>query len=255
MNILDIIIIILIAGSAVMGYRKGFVRKLASILSLVFSIILVSALLPYMTDFLKNNTPVYDYIVKQCGRVVEEQISEALGLDSYTDQVLLPEQIQEQLLSQQLTRIEQTEVIEGLPFPAIVRDLMLDYNNEEGYQNLSVSTFQDYIVHFIATGILNVISFIAAVIVVQLLLRIIIAALDILSHIPVIGGLNRLLGLFLGLVQALFFIWIFFLILSMASATEVGLQLMSMVQESSLLSYLYNSNLFLQVVLGAAAIF
>jgi uncharacterized membrane protein required for colicin V production len=90
---------------------------------------------------------------------------------------------------------------------------------------------------------------------VQILLRILLAALDILSHIPVIGGLNRLLGLLLGLLQALFFIWIFFLVLSMATATDWGLQLMSMVQESSLLSYLYNSNLFLQVVLSTAAIF
>lgn len=264
MNILDIIIIILILGLALTGYRRGFVRKLASLVSLVLSVVLVSACLPGITDFIKNNTPVYSFIVNQCDQAVEQQLVRALGVDSGLDgffpgqedaqeQLLFQEQVSQQL--QQLDRIGQTELIEGLPFPALLRDLMLDYNNAEGYRSLDVSTFEDYIVNFIATAILNVISFIVATILVQIVLRVALMALDILSHIPVIGGLNHLLGLIMGLVQALFLIWIFFLVLSMAAATEVGMQLMSMVQESAMLSFLYNSNLFLQVVLRTAAIF
>lgn len=269
MNILDIIIIVLILGFAFNGYRRGFVKKLAAMVSLVLSVALVSALLPGITDFIKNNTPVYSFIVKQCEQAVEEQLVKALGTDSglnglligeegteepeaSQDELLFQEQVSQQL--QQLDRIGQTELIEGLPFPSLLRDLMLDYNNDEGYRNLNVSTFEDYIVHFIATAILNVISFIAAIFLVNVVLRIVLAALDILSHIPLIGGLNHLLGLIIGLVQALFLIWIIFLALSMASATEAGMQLMSMVQESAMLSYLYNSNLFLQVVLRTAAI-
>lgn len=300
MNLLEIIIIVLTAGLALMGYRRGFVKKLASMLSLVISIVLVSMFLPYMTDFLKNNTPVYDYIVKQCHQVMEQQVTSALtsgnsgtqadvyrnmgreqikslleqnGYDSSVVDTLSDEQLEqykEQYIQQyveqylggsaeeqsgQLSRTEQTELIDRLPIPEVLRDMLLDYNNEEGYTSLGVSTFPDYIINFIATVILNVISFIAAVIVVQVFLWVAIAALDILSHIPLIGGLNRLLGLLLGLLQALFFIWIFFLVLSMASATEAGLQLMSMVQSSRLLGYLYDSNLFMQIVIQAAALF
>lgn len=302
MNLLEIIIIVLTVGLAIMGYRRGFVKKLASMLSLALSVILVSVFLPYMTDFLKNNTPVYEYIVKQCRQVVVENISDSLisgsdtsdsGLDTYRnmgrDQIkalmeqngydssvldsLSDEQLEqykEQYIQQYIDeylggeqtqqsaqpgKIEQTELIESLPLPEVLKDLLLNYNNEEGYRSLKVTTFQDYLIEFTATVILNVISFIAAVIVVQLLLWIAIAALDILAHIPLIGILNRVAGLLLGLLQALFFIWIFFLILSMASATPTGLQLMSMVQKSRLLSYLYDSNLFMQIVLQTAAIF
>lgn len=274
MNILDIIIIILILGLALTGYHRGFVRKFASLVSLLLSVVLVSASLPVITDFIKNHTPVYGFIVNQCDQAVEQQFARALGedfgFDGYLegqeadsdqgtpeqgsqDQLMFQEQVSQQL--QQLDRIGQTELIEGLPFPALLRDLMLDYNNDEGYRSLDVSTFEDYIVNFIATAILNVISFIAAIILVNIVLRIALVALDILSHIPVIGGLNHLLGLIMGLVQALFLIWIFFLVVSMAAGTEAGMQLMSMVQESAMLSFLYNSNLFLQVVLRTAAIF
>jgi uncharacterized membrane protein required for colicin V production len=297
MNLLEIIIVVLTVGLAVLGYRRGFVRKIASMFSLVLSIVLVSVFLPYMTDFLKNNTPVYEYIVKQCSEVMAEQVTGALTsgtgsaaeeyqnmsreqikslmeqngydstiVDSLSDAQL--EQYKEQYISQyvqqyldsssqstQLSRSEQVEVIDNLPLPESVRDLIIDYNNEEGYAGLGVTNFSDYIISFIATLILNVLSFLAAVIVVQVFLRILIAALGILSHIPLIGGLNRLLGLFLGLLQALFLLWIFFLVLSMISTTEAGLQLMSMVQSSSFLGYLYDSNLFLQIIVNAAALF
>lgn len=300
MNLLEIVIVVLAFGFAVMGFRRGFVRKLASMLSLALSIVLVSVFLPYMTDFLKNSTPVYDYIEKQCRQVMADQITGALvsgtdggsadnayrnmgreqikslmeqnGYDSSVVDALSDEQLEEykeqyieqyvdqylndsQTQSQQLGKIEQTELIEELPLPEVLKDLLLDYNNDEGYSSLGVTTFQDYLVSFIATVILNVISFIAAVILVQILLRVAIGALDILSHIPMIGGLNRLAGLLLGLLQALFLLWIFFLIVSMTTTTETGLLLMSMIQESALLSYLYESNLFMVIVIQAASIF
>ena len=49
-------------------------------------------------------------------------------------------------------------------------------------------------------------------------------------------------------------IWVFFLILSMFSGTEAGMFVMSLVQESEFLSEMYETNLFLDIVLRAAAI-
>lgn len=319
MNILEIAVVILIAVFAIAGWRKGFVRKLASMLSFVISIILVAVFLPYMTEFLKTETPVYDYIVKQCREVMAENLADAItmgnvdvqsgtwggsdslkmanaisdysdisreqikslmeqyGYDSAVVDALSDEQLEaykekyaQQYIQQyfgaeeggvqgsgtgQLTKIEQTELIEHLPIPEALRDLLLDYNNDEGYRSLGVTGFADYLVHFLATVILNVIAFVAAVILVQILLHLVIGALDTLAHIPLIGGLNRLLGLILGLVQALFFLWLFFLILSMTSATQWGLQLMDMVQSSQTLSALYDSNLFLEIVVRTVAMF
>lgn len=292
MNLLEIIIGVVILVFAFGGFRKGFVRKLASMLSLILSVVLVSMGLPYVTEFLKENTPVYEYIVRQCETVMEQQAaaelsgtaadgsSAALGreqikslmeqygydsavVDALTDEEL--EQYKQQYLQQYINqylggtqqpgRIDQMELIDRLPLPDMLKELLQENNNEEGYKNLDVSTFRDYVIHFVATVILNVVSFLAAVILVQIFLWAVIAALDILAHIPVISFVNRLAGLLLGLLQALFFIWIFFLILSMVSATEIGDQLMRMVQESVYLKALYDSNLFLQIVLQTASVF
>lgn len=272
MNILELIVIVVAALFAFSGFRKGFVKKLAAMVSLVLSVVLVSAFLPYITQFLKDSTPVYTFIVGECREVVEEQAAKGLlagtqagdrtGLGALGDGSLDAEGLgalgnvglgAEGLGS--LTRIEQTEVIEALPLPERLKDLLLDYNNEEGYRGLRVSNFLDYLVNFLATGILNVVAFLVSVIMVQLVLWVVLTLLNILAHFPVISIVNRFAGLLLGLLQALFLIWVFFLILSMISATDTGLRLMAMVESSALLHWLYESNLFLQLVLGAAAFF
>ena len=310
-NILEIAVAAVILLFAAAGYRKGFVKKLAAMVSLLVSVVLVSALLPWITAFLKENTSVYTMIEEQCRTVMEKQISEALFsgaekstgessraeiyrnmgreemkalieangydgslLDALSDEQL--EQYKEQYIQQyfgsdttdsggsensgafllgNLTRIEQTELIENLPLPEFLQDILLDYNNEEGYQGLGVSTFQDYLVGFIATGILNVAAFLVSVLIVHLLLWLSISALSILTNLPVIRVVNRVAGLALGLLQALLVLWLAFLILSLVSGTGIGMQLMKMVESSNWLNWLYQSNLFLEIVLRASAFF
>ena len=310
-NILEIAVAAVILLFAAAGYRKGFVKKLAAMVSLLVSVVLVSALLPWITAFLKENTPVYTMVEEQCRTVMEKQIGEAMFsgaekstgessqadiyrnmgreeikalmeangydgslLDALSDEQL--EQYKEQYIQQyfgsdttnsgesensgavllgNLTRIEQTELIENLPIPEFLQDILLDYNNEEGYQGLGVSTFQDYLIGFIATGILNVAAFLASVLIVHLLLWLSISALSILANLPVIRVVDRVAGLALGLLQAMLVLWLAFLILSLVSGTGIGMQLMKMVESSTWLNWLYQSNLFLKIVLRASAFF
>ena len=63
------------------------------------------------------------------------------------------------------------------------------------------------------------------------------------------------IAMLLGLVQALLLLWVFFLILSLCSATPIGTQLIGLVEQSTFLSWMYDSNLFLQVALRASSIF
>lgn len=233
MNILELILAVFAAALAIIGFRRGFVKTLASMLSLVLSVALVSFTLPYVTEFLKNETPVYDYIVDKSDEIVEEQI----------------EQLYHKNIS--LNRADQTELIDELPVPSALKDMLLDYNNDEGYQTLQVSNFQEYVSQFIATMLLNAAAFLVSVILVQIILRVAIAALDLLAHAPLVNTVNRVAGLLLGLLQALAGIWLFFLILSIFSGTEAGLYLLNMVQESKVLSRLYDSNLFVKIVLQA----
>ena len=297
MNSLTIVVLAVFVLFAVSGWRKGLIRKLSGIVALILSSILVTTALPYITEFLKSETPVYEYLEIQCRQVVEKQAfssflsgSEKSGqggmdraeikslMDQYgmdTSQIdflsddeveeLAKQYFQEYLdqssgqdgLSAQnplssMTKIEQTKLIENLPIPQVLKDMMIDYNNGEGYQKLNVTDFGGYVAGFFANVILNVAAFIITLLVVQLVLWTGLAALDLFSRLPVLHTINRIGGLAVGILQGLLAVWVIFLVISVLSATDVGISLMSMVDGNVLLKPIYDGNLFMKAAVQAA---
>ena len=293
MNILTIVVLAIFVIFGLNGYRKGMVRKLAGIVSLVLAAVLVSAALPYITDFLKSETPVYQYITEQCQRVVGEQAVSALlsgggetssidrdqikslmdqyGMDSSLVDTMSDQQLEElagqyfqEYLNQgnqegaqtggalsSMTKIEQTKLIQNLPIPSFLKEMMINYNNSEGYQKLNASDFGCYVVNFFANVILNIVAFVVTLVVVQLVLWTGLTALDLFSRLPLLNLLNRVGGLAVGLIQGLLVVWVLFLIISALSATDIGMSLMEMVDGSTLLSPIYDGNLFMKTAVQA----
>ena len=289
MNILSIGILAVFFLFVASGWKKGLVKKMAGIVALVASSFLVSIALPYITEFLKTETPVYQYIVYQCENVLSssninywltgekerstidrEEIRYLLdyyGMDSSVVDTLsdselekLANQYFQEYMSQSgggsalsLTKVEQTELIQNLPVPDFLQNLLLNYNNSEGYKKLEVTDFGGYLVNFFANIILNILAFVVTLLVVQLVLWTGITALDLFSRLPVLNFVNHLGGLAVGALQGLFAVWLLFLIISLFSATEIGMTLMNMVNESVLLQPMYESNMFLKIVTQAIA--
>ena len=56
------------------GIQRGMVRTAFSVFSVVLALVLGFILNPYITEFLKEKTPIYETVQKQC----EESISGAL---------------------------------------------------------------------------------------------------------------------------------------------------------------------------------
>lgn len=286
MNVLTIVILAIFLMYAASGWKKGLVKKMAGVVSLLLASFLVSAALPYITELIKTETPVYQYIVVQCEGILNdknvnyflngeengssidrEEIRYLLnyyGMDSsvvddMSDAELeeLANQYFQEYMEQQnagtrdLTKIEQTKLIQNLPVPNFLQDMMLNYNNSEGYRKLDVTTFEDYLIHFFANVVLNIVAFVATLFIVQLVLWTGITALDLFARLPLISFINRIGGLGIGIMQGLFAVWLIFLAISVFSSTEIGIMLMGMIDESTLLQPMYESNLFLKMVLNA----
>ena len=290
MNILTIVILAIFLLFAWSGFQKGLIRKLAGIVSLALSVILVSVALPYITDFLKSETPVYELLVDRCEEVVGDQAISSLlggeskdggidrdqikslmdqyGMDSSVVDAMSDEQLEElagqyfqEYLNQSgeqesgavfsLSKIEQTKLIQNLPIPSFLKEMMINYNNSEGYERLQVSDFGSYVVHFFANIILNILAFVVTLLVVQLVLWTGLTALDLFSRLPLLNLLNRIGGLAIGAVQGLLVVWVIFLIISALSATDTGMMLMEMIDQSTILRPMYDGNLFMKIAVQA----
>lgn len=223
MNILSVIILLVILLFIVRGYRKGFVQMIASMTTLILSLFLVSIATPYISNALKEHTPVYEMIEEKCEELV------ARG----TDQVS--------------TKVEQVKWIENLKVPSFLQEMMKENNNTVSYEKMNVETFGQYISHFLATMILSVISYIVTFIVVMILLKIVVGALGLLTHLPVIHSMNRILGAVMGFLQSLILIWLFLLVVTLFGSTEWGSYIMRLINDSSVLTALYDANIYIGI--------
>ncbi len=65
-----------------------------------------------------------------------------------------------------------------------------------------------------------------------------------MTRLPILRGVNRMCGGALGFVKGICIVWLFFLVVAICSNTEIGSQLLSMIKESPILTFLYESNVF-----------
>ncbi|MGN0354161.1 MAG: CvpA family protein [Muricoprocola sp.] len=205
------------------GYRKGMIRTLAASVSLIFSVVLVSFVNPYVTEFLENQTPVYQILIEKCEVVVPLESVERAG-----------EQMQEQ-------------AIDSLPFPELIRNLLRTNNTEEVYKELAVKNLRDYITHFMADLLIKLISFVLSWLLIYCAIRVLMIVLNVVTELPVIHGVNHLLGIGLGMIEALLIVWILFLVITIVSNTELGMAWMKMIWDSKALRFLYDKNVFLML--------
>ena len=96
-----------------------------------------------------------------------------------------------------------------------------------------------------ANLIMNIIAFVLTWVIVASFIWLAVMTLDVIANLPVIHGMNQVLGLLLGFMQALAIVWIAFLVITIFSSTAIGKLLMEMIEKSMILDKLYDLNVFL----------
>lgn len=232
MNLLTAIVLVVMAICILRGYRRGFIKSLASMASLIIALVLVNLATPYVTEFMKSQTPVYDYLLEKC----EETLKITQTRETETPNVKKTAENEKK---------SDSNAIDQLPLPDVLKELIKENNTPEYYSALAAKSIADFVPKYMANLILNIVSFIVTFILVMSFIWLAVTTLNIIASLPVLSGINRILGLALGFLQGLILVWIAFLAITVFGSTDIGKQLMSMIAESPILSGLYDSNLLL----------
>lgn len=240
MNVLTIIILLVFVIFSLNGYRRGFIKVFASMFFFLLASVMVYFTTPYISQFMKDYTPVYEIVESSCKDVFKAEGDEKKEKDAGED---------DEKKEEDTSFLEQKKFIENLEIPEILKQQLINNNNDSSYQGLNISVFSDYIASYMANIILNILTFIVTMIIVTIILWMTIMTLDAITNLPVLSGINRFLGFILGLGQGLLAIWIFFLIVTVFSHVDAGQKLMLMIHQSPILEFLYNENVFLHYLL------
>lgn len=152
------------------------------------------------------------------------------------------EEIEDAVENADIPRDLQVKAIEMADLPDIFKSLLTANNNDEIYKELGAETFAQYVGNFLAKLIINIVSFLGTFILVTVLFRAILFALDIISELPVLGLINRLAGGAAGAVGALIVVWVLFIVITLLYTTSFGKEIYQMIQNDDILKLLYDYN-------------
>lgn len=216
MNWLLIVVLAVIGGCGYMGYRKGLVKVLFSLLIAVISLVLVSIVAPFVSSFLWKNTQLPSYIKEKSSAIAAEWNK------SQEDE----------------TEEERFAAIESYEVP----DFLKSYFKTEHTAEMLELDFNDYISDEIAALVIRAASFVISFVVIILVLHLLAFLLNTIMKLPVLHSINRLGGLIAGLAEGLLAVWVFFLVITLLCSTEFGKECMHLIEEGKVLSFLYNAN-------------
>ncbi|MFV0364853.1 MAG: CvpA family protein [Suipraeoptans sp.] len=184
------------------------------------------------------------------GKVSSEDL-EGMGVSSQILAGLKESQssLAEEIEEAEIPRDVQVQAINNAELPEVFKNLLMENNNDEGYAKVGAETFGQYVAGFLSNIIMHVIAFISLFLIITIIVRAIIFALNTVTELPVVGVLNRIGGAVLGAAGALIIVWFLFLVITLVYAAGIGQGVYEMIQDNSTLAMIYNYNPIMTIAL------
>lgn len=208
------------------GFCKGFIRKAVSALTLIVTLVLVTQLTPHITTFIEEKTSLQTSLQETCSEIfLDEEYNENVK----NDQVLM---------------------IENMKLPDNMKEMLLENNNSEAYDLLEVTGFHQYVGAYLANMIINAMAYLISFVIIWTAIKAVLIALDIVTKLPLLHGINKLAGGILGLVQSIVLTWVIFLLGAVLCNGALGQRFIELIYENAFLTLLYNYNFIMKIVFG-----
>ena len=215
--VLDIVAIVLILIAMLDGRRKGLVKMLWKVGAWILTLVLVMALVKPVTEWAMT-TDMAQGIVGNITAAVENNLLK----DSV--EALTPEAISEST---------------NIPVILIPAQTVSNLGQDLSTAALSIASALAETVVKIAVGLILFVF-------IRILLSILYRILNLATKLPVIHGVNKLLGMLMGLINIMFILYI---VLGIAALNiDVESQWDIVINSTYIVKYFYNNNILLSLI-------
>lgn len=220
MNILTIIILAVLALSIFGGYKKGFLKTAFSLVSWIIVLVLCNFATPIVTDMLIEKTDIEVVVQTTVDTKINEVINETIETSDLAElEAALPAGLKTALFGEN-----------GSLQEVVTNGVALDTTA-------------------LVNGIVGILGFVITVIVLRLAMVVVEAVLNIVAKLPLIGPMDKLLGLACGVGKGIILCWVVLAIVSVLALTGVNTELATYISQSELLTWLQDNNVLLNFVL------
>ncbi len=201
-----------------LGWHQGFVKMVFRLISFVLALVLAAMLTPMIADGLMRNASLKENVM--------DNVRETLQLDS---------------LDEKDAALDSD--IDKFALPTAIKDQLKKFNNKEGYAQLAVERASDYIAEMVASIIVRAVCFVLLFLIAFVLLIVLSNALNLVVKMPGLNFINKTGGVAVGLLQAFVLVLVAFALVTAFTNTEWGQECYRCINESKILSALYDNNI------------
>lgn len=211
------------------GYRLGFIRMVFSIFTIIVATVTASWVSPKLCNIVCQNRKFVQMV------------------ETYTLSLKDGRQTE--------SKSEQKKSIDQMKLPQVIQNALNENNNDEIYQMFGVSVFEQYIARYLAMLIVKILVYILVFAATYILLHVLCRLLDVISHLPVLNGFNKTVGILIGLLKGIIVVDLIMAATLIFQNTRIGQSVMGQILESPVLSWIYEHNFILRIVMNLEGLF
>ena len=211
MYLADIVAAVIVLVFVLIGVHNGLVKSVLGLSSIVISLILALVLYPVVSDFLSKSV-IGTYVTENVQNVIGGEVTEPDTAEKKDQNLNLPDSIMQ-----------------------TVNDSVSQVTN----------SVTNAISGSVASLAINLISILAVFLIVRLLVWLLASVLDVVTKLPVIHTCNKLLGGALGGLSGIIVVYLLLALLTFSTALNAANPLVGPVQDSVVVSQMYNNNFLL----------
>lgn len=238
-NISDLIVILIIALAAFLGYRKGFIKTSFRMVSFIVAIILSMILYKPVAGYIKEYTGVSDWIVST---ITKEEKAEK------NDEIINDGEIAEdELISEDEEVLEAAEIEKNENLEDILANLpenVRDYIDADE----TINNAKEQVALKIADTIINIMSMIIIYLIAKLVLMIVCFILDGIMQIPILKQINEVAGLGLGIILGIIQVYTICAVITFSSSFVELSGLVTYIKSSMIATVFFEYNLLIALI-------
>lgn len=231
--ILDIVLFIILALGALIGYKKGLAKIVLKLVGFVLSLILAYIFCTPLSNYLYEDVGLGTKISSS----IEESISGYISNKSEEIKEDVDKKVKEKVLDEKEGYISK---IENLLTKSEIEELETEDVKAGAIKNIS-----DRITMYI----LKAMAFIIILILVNICMLIITLIFDGITKLPIINTFNKTGGCIASVILTMLKIWIVLGIISLTEPLGLTTKVISIVEDSRVVSWLYDNNILMNIVL------
>ena len=238
MNVIDIVIIAIIAASVVYGLYRGFVQTLLSVACCLISIVVAFAYGPKVADMVSNNQGV------------------SSTLATYTDAVTRVGDYS--LASTPVSQLSDgviQQVLDSVNLPESIASILRGNLKNQNFEGTGLNTVNDYVSNTVVAVAVSILSFIAVYAACYLVLSIIVSLIKHVFELPLLKQMDWLAGGVFGLARGALLLYVVFLVIPILSTIIPMEDFNDMLAQSTLAPIFQSDGFFAQVIAGKIKLF